>query len=126
MALVAMGVLAGGCSSSREPVEEPAGLSDQVELEVSSQHRSDVTVYAEGRGPRVRLGVVETMGNRTFMVPQDVMNGDGSMRLIADPIGSSRPHQTGDILIQRGDFVEWVLASQISLSSYSVRRGAAR
>lgn len=126
-AILALGVFASACAATQEAVEEPEpGASQETELEVSSQHRNDVRVYAVGRGAPVRLGVVRTMETRTFELPADVLSAEGSVRLIANPVGAPHPHQTDFILLRPGDLVEWSIEDHLVLSSYRVTGGGSR
>lgn len=123
----ALGVLTGGCAILQKTAEEPvAGASQETRVEVYSQHWDDVRVYAIGSGARVRLGMVGSMETRIFKLPSDVITGDGSVRLIANPIGAPFPHQTDHILLRPGDLVEWHIENPLSLSSYAVRAGGGR
>lgn len=125
--IVALGVLASACAGNRmTPQERAERDAQQTRLEVTSHHWDDVRVYAAGSGARVRLGLVASMETRTFRLPADVLAAEGSVRLIAKPIGAPFPHETDHILLRPGDLVEWRIENPLSLSSYAVRDGEGR
>jgi hypothetical protein len=127
-ATVAMvGVLAGACASGTGGAAETNGVRGAVTVvEVSNHNWSDVNVYAVHLGTRMRLGTVVSMTTRKFTLPARALVADGTLRLMASPIGSTRTYVTDPILVGQGDRVEWNLENRLALSSYMVRNGTTR
>jgi hypothetical protein len=62
-----------GCSSSGVPVSEgfqPPGQPSMATITVDNRRLTDISVYALVGSTRVRLGAVETLSTRTFIVPR--------------------------------------------------------
>jgi hypothetical protein len=118
-AAVAMaGLLAGACASGTGGVAETNGVGGEATVvEVSNHNWADVNVYAVQLGTRTRLGTVVSMTTRRFTLPAQARVGDGGVRLMASPIGSTRSHLTDPILVGQGDRIEWNLENSLALSS---------
>jgi hypothetical protein len=126
-AVAMVGVLAGGCASGTGGAVATNGAGGEVTVvEVSNHNWADMNVYAVHMGTRTRLGTVVSMTTRRFTLQSRARVSDGTLRLMASPIGSTRTHLTDPILVREGDRVEWNLENSLALSSYMVRNGTAR
>ena len=121
MAVAAAAFLATGCASAGE---RPAsgGFSDgSTTIRVTNNNWSDMTIYLVRQGTRQRLGTVTSQGIGIFRVPSHAVESSSDVRLIADPIGSTRAYSSAPILISPGQQMEWRLENAINLSSFWVR-----
>lgn len=91
-------------------------------LTVENQHVQDMRVYLIRGSTPIALGSVGTLERRTFAIPNSVLGNSGSIRLMADPLGSRGTFTSDYIPAMAGDHVRWTLAASLSLSHFSVRR----
>jgi hypothetical protein len=89
-------------------------------LMVENHHFTDVVVYLINGGQRMRVGMVRSVGSKTFEIPQRMIGRLGSFHLLADPIGEPRILDSGVISMRPGVRVEWVLESSLETSSVAV------
>lgn len=126
MPVAAAVMLLSGCahvdrtSGTDSPSQAPATV------EVSNHNWATINVYAVRSSMRSRLGTVESNETRTFRVPDTMIAGAGSIRLMASPIGSTRTHMTDEILVRPGERIEWNLENWLPMSSYAVYSGRVR
>jgi len=95
-----------GCSHKRGPavVPDPA---EKIRLEIENHHYLDVTVYAVHDGQLTRLGVAGGSAHTEIM------------RLYGDPIGSSDRAVSDVIVVQPGQYIEWLLEPGLERSTLS-------
>jgi hypothetical protein len=107
--VAALGLLTacGGRSSDVSP--EPEG---QTTVEVENQGFSDMVIYALDGPQRVRLGTVTGNSTRTFPIPRYLVGGGGTLRFLADPIGSNRTPVSEEMTVQPGDQVSITIPPQ--------------
>ena len=91
-------------------------------LTVENQHVQDMRVYLVRGSTPIALGSVSTMERRTFTIPTSVLGNSGSIRLMADPLGSRGTFTSDFIPANPGDHVRWTLAPSLALSRFTVRR----
>jgi hypothetical protein len=122
LALAVTATTVAACGATANLQDRPGGPGDDVtRVEVTNDNWSDIRVYAERDGQRVRLGSVTTMRTEVFRLPADLLQGSGSIRLIADPIGAGERHVTHRILIWPGQTVRYNVANHIGVSHAFVR-----
>jgi hypothetical protein len=92
----------------------------QTSVEVTNHNWQQVVVYLEAGGMRHRLGTVNTGRTESFHLPASAHVGAGSVRLIADPIGSAQVYTTEPIPVRRGQAVEFTVENHLPISSYAV------
>lgn len=90
-------------------------------LTVENQHVQDMRVYLIRGSTPIALGSVGTMERRTFALPTAVLGNSGSIRLMADPLGSRGTFTSDYIPAIAGDHVRWTLAPSLALSRFTVR-----
>lgn len=122
LTMAAAGVIATGCSTAETAPGAMAPGGPATVVEVFNNNWLDINVYAVRSGTRIRLGMVRSMETVSFKLPESALATAGTIRLLADPIGSRRSHLTDGILVQRGDRIRWSLENSLALSHYSVRR----
>lgn len=112
----------GACATNSGPQSGPLpSESGTANVRVTNNNWADMNVYAERGGMRVRLGTVTTMGSRLFRLPRALMNGNGDVRLVADPIGSRETHVTSPVQVWPGQTVAFRIENHIAISSITVR-----
>jgi hypothetical protein len=74
----------------------------------------------------ITLGSVGTMERRTFALSTALLGHSGTIRLMADPLGSRQTFTSELIPAVAGDHVRWTLAPSLALSRFSIRRAVAR
>lgn len=117
--LVALSV--GACAPRAGVKSGPAApASAAASVRVTNNNWSDMTVYMERTGLRVRLGTVTSMGSQTFRVPGSVLGGEGDVRLVADPIGSRESYVTQPVQVWPGQMVAFKIENHIAVSSIAV------
>ncbi|RMD91852.1 MAG: hypothetical protein D6813_06965 [Calditrichaeota bacterium] len=82
---------------------------DATTVFVENQNYLDMTVYLLFGSHRVRLGTVTGLSSRLFVIPEHVLHGAQSVRLLADPVGGRISPVTQEIFLVPGDKVEMVI-----------------
>jgi hypothetical protein len=123
IALAAAAIIAGGCASVTGPTQHrnADAASERTTIRVNNHNWSDMTVYLVRNGTRMRLGSVSSLDTRTFEVPTSLLISAGEVRLMADPIGSTRVFTSPPVLIAQGQIAEWRLENSLALSSFWIR-----
>ncbi len=80
--------LLSACSHAHSGVDSD-GIAQGATVKVSSHHFLDINMYVVKDGQRLRLGTVRGTGTETFRIPASFLRTGGTLRFIADPIGSS-------------------------------------
>lgn len=96
------------------------GWSGDIPLQVVNHHWLDVTIYVIHDGQRTRLGVAGGSAQTRMAVPSRLLGMGRELRLYGDPIGSPELAITEVIVVQPGQFIEWLLESGLDRSSVSV------
>jgi hypothetical protein len=113
---------AGACAGNSGPQDGPLPpRGNTATVRVTNNNWADMNVYAERGGMRLRLGTVTTMATRAFKLPRTLMNGNGNVRLVADPIGSRESHVTSPVQVWPGQTVAFRIENHIAISSITVR-----
>lgn len=118
VAALAVGLTACGGKAVQSGPLPPEGASAAVE--VRNNNWADMTVYLERNGLRQRLGTVTSMASKRFKVPRAFLSTNGSVRLVADPIGSREQHVTSPVQVWAGQTVAFTIENHMSISSVSV------
>ncbi|HVD32567.1 MAG TPA: hypothetical protein VNC19_03240 [Gemmatimonadales bacterium] len=107
-----------GCSHKRGPavVPDPA---EKIRLEIENHHYLDVTVYAVHDGQLTRLGVAGGSAHTEIMLPARLLGAGRELRLYGDPIGSSDRAVSDVIVVQPGQYIEWLLEPGLERSTLS-------
>lgn len=108
-----------GCATGGgdDPETELASRGEGLAVTVHNQNWSTVHSYLLLDTRSVSLGQVTTNRAETFTVGAAVLGSHRSVRLLADPVGSTDTYTTEPILIEPGDRIEWTLRNPFSLSS---------
>lgn len=119
-------LLAGALSPARgtapgEHAPPPAPRSDSVTVWVESYYWGPVHVYAREGGRLHSIGVVVT--NDTVRARVGLVSSRSYLRLVAEPVGSRRRYETGRIAFEPGDRIEWIVGTELPMSTVLVYEG---
>lgn len=119
LAAVVAGASLAGCSpkGSATIVALPA---ENIPLRITNHHYLDITIYAIHDGQRTRLGVAGGNAHTKMVLPARMLGIGRQLRLYGDPIGSSELAITEVIVVQPGQFIEWLLESGLARSTVGV------
>jgi hypothetical protein len=118
MAAVAAAAL-GACA----PAAEHARLGNpesQTTLIVKNNNWQEVVIYMVRGATRARLGSVAGMGSARFRLSDTMVSNAGDVRIMADPIGSTRSYTSPVIDVLPGAEVELQVQSNIVASNFAV------
>lgn len=110
-----------GCGHGPQSAEVPAPAPPQkIALKVTNHNFLDVVVYAVCQGQRTRIGVAGGSSSTFMDVPWRLLGPGQEMQLVGDAIGSEELAETHMIIVQPGQFVEFLLESSLARSSVGV------
>jgi hypothetical protein len=98
----------------------PSEWSGEIPLQVVNHHWLDVTIYVIHDGQRTRLGVAGGSAQTRMVVPTGLLGVGRQLQLYGDPIGSPERAITEVIIVQPGQFIEWLLESGLARSTVGV------
>ncbi|HEU4563780.1 MAG TPA: hypothetical protein VFS05_03985 [Gemmatimonadaceae bacterium] len=102
-------------TSARAPIPPNA-----VMLRVENRSFSDMDLYATHIGLRYRVGSAPAQSTVTLSVPHDLYP-EGTLRVIALPVGGSGRATTGPVTVRSGEEVSFTISPDFVGSSVSVR-----
>lgn len=117
-AIVAVASLAG-CSHKAHPAVGP-DPEESIPLEIDNHQYLDITIYAFHDGQLTRLGVAGGSAHTQMVLPARLLGAGRELRLYGHPIGGSDRAITEVIVVQPGQYVEWLLETTLSRSTISV------
>jgi hypothetical protein len=106
------------CAPSAQP-EGPSGRQVAT-VRVTNHNWSDMNVFVIRNGTRMRLGTVTSMNTSTFRIPGTLMRSVSSLRIVADPIGSSSAYTSPELQVAPGQQVAMTVQGVLHTSSVSV------
>ena len=92
----------------------------EIALEVESHHWSDIVVYLMNGSQSERLGLVNGLSNKQFVVPFRKLTSGGKARLRAYAVGGAGSITSEDLLVQPGQWIKWTLESDLDRSSLAI------
>lgn len=95
-------------------------LSEDIPLRITNRHYLDITIYAIHDGQRTRVGVAGGSAHTKMLLPARLLGVGRELQLYGDPIGSSELAITEVIIVQPGQFIEWLLESGLARSTVGV------
>jgi hypothetical protein len=120
---------AAGCAASHTPAEatgpapasraESARDSTGLQVQIDNQNISDMDIYLLRSGSRWLVGQAGGLSKTTLTIPESMAPTDLRVRLLADPIGGSRPIVTPSLFVPPGQRVYWSIGSDAATSSVS-------
>jgi hypothetical protein len=92
----------------------------EVALNVTNHNYLDVVVYVLHDGQRTRVGTVSGSSSTIFFLPVRLLGQGREIRLYGDAIGNDSYAVTDVLVVQRGQYIEWTLESDLRRSSVGV------
>jgi hypothetical protein len=123
-ALVALLLAAPGCfvfnrnKAGRQPtVDVP---ESEIALSITNHNYLDVVVYVLHDGLRTRVGTVTGSSSTVFFLPARLLGQAREIELYGDAIGNETYARTERLIVQRGQYIEWTLETDLRRSSVGV------
>lgn len=114
--VVLVGLLSA-CGASRSNVaSSPAPSSNGIPVLIDNQNYSDMDIYLLQGGQPVLVGQASGLSKTTLTI-RNVVLGSGRLRLLAQPIGATRPIRTQTLIVPPGESVFWTIGSDPATSS---------
>jgi hypothetical protein len=122
LALVAALLALPACHSGRAEdtgsLPAPADPNAAVPLVVENHNTNQMDIYAlRTSGERIRVGEAGSLATTTLKIPRDYLDTDGSVQLIAAPVGAPGRINSGRLSIQPGQIVKWMIQPDPAMSS---------
>ena len=112
-------VSSAGCN--RPPPDPRVGPPrGEIAVRVVNRSVSDVVIELVEAGDRSRLGTAYGGMTSVFFVSWQRVHGSGTMRLLADPVGSSQVVVTDRLTVRPGSMVVWTIEPVLIQSSAAV------
>jgi hypothetical protein len=121
-------ILAATACASHAPDEAgPAPISRAdnardstgLQVQIDNQNINDMSIYLLRTGTRFLVGQAGGLSKTTLTIPEWISPPDLRVRLIAEPIGSSRPITTPVLIVPRGQRIYWSIGSDPATSTAS-------
>lgn len=117
-ALVALPACHSGRAEDAGSLPAPANENAAVPLVVENRSTNQVDIYTlRTSGERIRVGEAGSLATTTLKIPRDYLDTDGSVQLIAAPVGAPGTINSGRLSIQPGQIVKWMIQPDPALSS---------
>jgi len=97
--------------------EVPEG---EIALNVTNHNYLDVVVYVLHDGLQTRVGTATGSSSTVFFLPSRLLGQGREIQLLGDPIGSTAYAITPTLVVQRGQYIEWTLETDLQRSSVGV------
>ena len=114
-------VCPAGCifNRSNQPTaaEDPEG---EIALNVTNHNYLDVVVYVIHDGVQTRVGTVTGSSSTVFFLPTRLLGQGRQIQLYGDAIGNDTYARTDVLVVQRGQYIEWTLETDLQRSSVGV------
>jgi hypothetical protein len=121
-------ILAASACASHAPDEAgPAPISRAdnardstgLQVQIDNQNINDMSIYLVRSGSRFLVGQAGGMRKTTLTIPEGITPTDFRVRLIAEPIGGSRPIATPVLIVPPGQRIYWSIGSDPATSTAS-------
>ncbi len=97
------------CSATKSEKSVSDSHSLKTKIRVENRNISRMTIYILRRSERVRLGSVDSHLTETFVIPERFVGGATPLRLMADPVGTSKNPVSEEFDVRRGDVIEMII-----------------
>jgi len=104
-------------SPERPAFDVPEG---EIALSVTNHNYLDVVVYVLHDGVQTRVGTVTGSSAAVFFLPARLLGQGREIRLLGDAIGNDAYARTDILIVQRGQYIEWTLETDLRRSSVGV------
>jgi hypothetical protein len=92
----------------------------EIALSVTNHNYLDVVVYVLHDGVQTRVGTVTGSSSAVFFLPARLLGQAREIQLYGDAIGSDAYARTDILVVQRGQYIEWTLETDLRRSSVGV------
>lgn len=103
-------LLASGCVGN--PREEGSRAREAATVRVDNQAWSQMILYVDAGGQRVRLGSVSASSTASLRIPASVVGLGRSLTFVADPVGSDRRASSFEIYVRPGEVINLTIPPQ--------------
>ena len=118
--LLGLAVTGVACFLGKKDPPAAASWSEDVPVFIINHHWLDITIYVIHDGQRTRLGVAGGTAETQMMLPSRLLGVGRDIQLYGDPIGSSERALTEVIVVQTGQFIQWLLEPTLERSTVGV------
>ena len=124
LGILAVIALASGCFIFNR--SKPVGATafrvpeGEIALSVTNHNYLDVVVYVIHDGQQSRVGTVTGSSSTIFYLPVRMLGQGREIRLYGDAIGNDAYAVTDILVVQRGQYIEWTLETDLRRSSVGV------
>jgi hypothetical protein len=120
-------LVAAGCASHAPDEAGPAPItradsardSTGLQVQIDNQNINDMSIYLLRSGSRFLVGQAGGLSKTTLTIPEGATPTDLRVRLIAEPIGGSRPIATPVLIVPPGQRIYWSIGSDPATSTAS-------
>jgi hypothetical protein len=121
-------MLAAAACASHTPAEAgpaPVSRADSahdstgLQVQIDNQNINDMSIYLVRTGSRFLVGQAGGLSKTTLTIPEAMTPPDLRVRLIAEPIGGSRPIATPALIVARGQRIYWSIGTDAATSTAS-------
>jgi hypothetical protein len=117
-ALLALPACHSGRSEDTGSLPAPANENAAVPLVVENHSTNQVDIYTlRTSGERIRVGDAGSLATTTLKIPRDYLDTDGSVQLIAAPVGAPGTIRSGRLSVQPGQIVKWTIQADPAQST---------
>ena len=92
----------------------------EIALSVTNHNYLDVVIYVLHDGLQTRVGTVTGSSSAVFFLPARLLGQAREIRLFGDAVGSDAFARTEILIVQRGQYIEWTLETDLRRSSVGV------
>ncbi len=107
----------GNKTPSAPAFDVPEG---EIALTVTNHNYLDVVIYVLHDGLQTRVGTVTGSSAAVFFLPARLLGQAREIRLFGDAVGSDAFARTEILIVQRGQYIEWTLETDLRRSSVGV------
>lgn len=103
-------LLVSGCATN--PGAAPSRADEAARVRVENQAWSQMTLYVDTGGQRVRLGSVSASSTAVLRIPTSVVGLGRNVTFVADPVGSDRTSSSFEIYVRPGETITLTIPPQ--------------
>lgn len=92
----------------------------EIALNVTNHNYLDVVIYVVHDGVQTRVGTVTGSSSAVFFLPARLLGQAREIQLLGDAIGNDAYASTDILVIQRGQYIEWTLETDLARSTVGV------
>jgi len=107
----------GSKAAPSPAIDVPEG---EIALTVTNHNFLDVVIYVLHDGVQTRVGTVTGSSSAVFFLPARLLGQGREIRLLGDAIGNDAYASTDIVIVQRGQYIEWTLETDLRRSSVGV------